>query len=116
MCGFYPTPLPSHTGSGEFGSITLLFDSENLPKDYNSLEWQEKLSRSLRDFIVSKYRLSDPLLVEVESVFVLAEQDSRKRSSHEFLAVNVNILPVDYTKQDIESAIQVRENQTTYDS
>ncbi len=101
--------LSIHIGSGEFGAVTILFDSGNLPSDYNTPEWQEKFSHLLADFVASKFKISDQSLVEVESVFVLANANSRKRSSHEFLAVNVNILPADYTQQDIDAAMNVRE-------
>lgn len=50
----------------------------------------------------------DASLIEVVGVSTIVRTDSRKRSPGMFLALDVNLLPADYTEQAFQDTMQVR--------
>jgi len=104
--------------SGQYGAVTLVFRTADLPDNYDALEWKMMLVNSIISYIQQKYKRSVQFIEVVALRYynnITLETNSPpslehrvlKRSGEKLLAVDVDILPAN--SSDISASIAVRE-------
>lgn len=109
ICTHYWVFTDTHTDKGEYGSVSIAFQTDRLPSNFD--EWQQLLSARVIEAI-SKVNGINSDLVEVESIQRTqtrgqAKRSLQKRSNQLFLTVTINTLPREYSQSAIRHAKKV---------
>lgn len=117
------------TVPGDYGSISLKFPVSDLPTDYNSSQWMSSLKVAIVTALTSRFPKVQKSQIEIESTQVKSEdkpvtsatpspaQQSprhnllrRSDSTNLKLFINVNILPLSASAENISSSKTVSQN------
>ena len=92
----------THSDTGEYGALSILFNAEKLPENYQGSIWRRSFLSSLTQYMATKFNHKSSL-IEPLGTSVVANDNPNQM----FLVVDVNILPADNTKEKIQMVYMV---------
>ena len=98
-----------YTHSDKYGALSILFNTEKLPKSHQDSAWQRRFLSSLTQYMAAKFNYKSSLL-ETLGTSIIANGDP----SQTFLVVDVNVLPADNSQEKIQMASMVNLSCTKY--